>query len=165
MTAPQDRPDERGLLRIGDTERTSALDALGVHLSAGRLDLDEYGERSASVTVARTVRDLQALFTDLPAPHPVPPPHAVPPRGAHPVPWVADPRPTRRLPRPEQTDRSPQEARPAPSGGRGAVLVLVLGTGLALSALVRSPIFIVIAVLVLVVLLVGGAARRSPGGR
>ncbi len=57
-------------LRIGDTERESALQALGEHLSAGRLDLDEYGERSASVTAARTRKDLSDLFADLPAPYP-----------------------------------------------------------------------------------------------
>ena len=57
-------------MRVGDTERNSALEALGEHLSAGRLDIEEYGERSAKVTVARTTADLTALFTDLPAPHP-----------------------------------------------------------------------------------------------
>ncbi|ROS40200.1 DUF1707 SHOCT-like domain-containing protein [Amycolatopsis thermoflava] len=58
-------------LRIGDNDRESALKALGEHLSAGRLDLDEYGDRSAKVTAARTRRDLAELFADLPAPHPV----------------------------------------------------------------------------------------------
>jgi hypothetical protein len=58
-------------MRIGDAERTSALDALAEHLADGRITLDEYGERSARVTVARTVDDLTELFDDLPAPHPV----------------------------------------------------------------------------------------------
>ncbi|MEU0470668.1 DUF1707 domain-containing protein [Amycolatopsis sp. NPDC006131] len=58
-------------LRIGDNDRESALKALGEHLSAGRLDLDEYGDRSAKVTAARTRRDLAELFADLPEPHPV----------------------------------------------------------------------------------------------
>lgn len=57
-------------LRIGDDDRESALKALGEHLSAGRLDLDEYGDRSARVTAARTRRDLAELFADLPEPHP-----------------------------------------------------------------------------------------------
>lgn len=57
-------------LRIGDKERESALSALGEHMSAGRLDIDEYGDRSAKVTDARTRDDLSALFDDLPAPHP-----------------------------------------------------------------------------------------------
>ena len=58
-------------VRIGDRERNSALEALGEHMTEGRIDLDEYGDRSAKVTVARTTADLAALFSDLPAPHPV----------------------------------------------------------------------------------------------
>lgn len=46
------------------------MDALGEHLSSGRIDLDEFGTRSAMVSQARTVADLRAQFTDLPAPHP-----------------------------------------------------------------------------------------------
>ena len=57
-------------IRIGDAERNSAMDALGEHLSSGRIDLDEFGTRSAMVSQARTVADLRAQFTDLPAPHP-----------------------------------------------------------------------------------------------
>ena len=47
------------------------MDALGEHLSSGRIDLDEFGTRSAMVSQARTVADLRAQFTALPAPHPV----------------------------------------------------------------------------------------------
>lgn len=65
-------------LRIGDTERNSALDALSEHLGKGRIDLDEFGTRSAQVTQARTVADLRALFSDLPPPYPdLPGPPAV----------------------------------------------------------------------------------------
>lgn len=67
-------------MRIGDAERESALAALGEHMSAGRLDIDEYGDRSAKVTAARTREDLATLFDDLPAPHPTfgPPPAEAP---------------------------------------------------------------------------------------
>jgi hypothetical protein len=58
-------------IRIGDAERNSAIDALSEHLGKGRIDLDEFGTRSAQVTQARTVADLRALFSDLPAPHPI----------------------------------------------------------------------------------------------
>ena len=75
-------------IRIGDTEREEALKVLGVHMSAGRLDLDEYGERSALVTTAKTRRDLVALFADLPAPHPAFEQLATP----SPAPLVAKPR-------------------------------------------------------------------------
>jgi hypothetical protein len=61
---------QRSQIRIGDTERESALAALGEHMSAGRLDIDEYGDRSARVPTAKTWGELTDLFTDLPGPHP-----------------------------------------------------------------------------------------------
>lgn len=57
-------------LRIGDSERETALSALAEHMSAGRLDIDEYGDRTARVAAAKTRGELLALFTDLPEPHP-----------------------------------------------------------------------------------------------
>ena len=44
--------------------------ALGEHLTAGRISLDEYGDRSAHAVHAQTRGELAALFVDLPAPHP-----------------------------------------------------------------------------------------------
>ena len=87
-------------IRVGDTERNSALEALGEHLASGRLDLDEYGERSAQVIQAKTVADLKALFDDLPPPHP-----------KLPVPLPA-------LPPPSATAARYQSAAPVPSDGR-----------------------------------------------
>jgi hypothetical protein len=49
------------------------MNALDAHLEAGRLDPEEYGERSARVTEARTAEDLESLFADLPEPHPLTP--------------------------------------------------------------------------------------------
>jgi hypothetical protein len=57
-------------IRVGDTERQQALQVLGEHMSAGRIDIDEYGERSAKITTAKTRGDLMALFYDLPDPRP-----------------------------------------------------------------------------------------------
>ena len=57
-------------LRISDQNRESALSALGEHMTAGRIDIDEYGERSARASVATTAPELAELFDDLPAPHP-----------------------------------------------------------------------------------------------
>ena len=57
-------------IRVGDTERQQALQVLGEHMSAGRIDVEEYGERSAKITVAKTRGDLMALFHDLPDPRP-----------------------------------------------------------------------------------------------
>jgi hypothetical protein len=57
-------------LRISDQNRESALSALGEHMTAGRIDIDEYGERSARITAAKTRGELSEIFADLPAPHP-----------------------------------------------------------------------------------------------
>jgi hypothetical protein len=64
-------------IRVGDAEREEALRALGDHMSAGRLDIDEYGERTARVAASKTRGDLLALFKDLPEPRPTfqPPVH------------------------------------------------------------------------------------------
>jgi hypothetical protein len=67
-------------IRISDADREVALAALGEHMSAGRLDIDEYGDRSAKVTASRTRGELAGIFRDLPDPHPSfspPPPKAV----------------------------------------------------------------------------------------
>ncbi len=57
-------------IRVSDEERDAALTTLGVHLSTGRLEMSEYEERCGAAAVARTRGELEALFTDLPAPHP-----------------------------------------------------------------------------------------------
>jgi hypothetical protein len=62
--------DERPPIRIGTAERTAAMKALDEHLAAGRLQIEEYGERSALAVNATTALQLAALFDDLPAPHP-----------------------------------------------------------------------------------------------
>lgn len=64
--SPPTPPD----LRVGDADRQAALAALGTHLEAGRLDVDEYGDRAARAAVAVRRGELVALFDDLPAPHP-----------------------------------------------------------------------------------------------
>ena len=56
-------------IRIGNDERAAALQALDEHLSAGRLEPDEYGDRVAKASVARTREELEVLFVDLPEPH------------------------------------------------------------------------------------------------
>ena len=66
-------PEPSGI-RIGNDERAAAMQALDEHMSAGRLDPDEYGQRVAQASVARTRAGLDELFTDLPAPHPFPEP-------------------------------------------------------------------------------------------
>ena len=57
-------------LRVADSERENALTALSEHVSQGRLNIDEYGERSAQISTAKTRGEVRALFSDLPPPHP-----------------------------------------------------------------------------------------------
>jgi uncharacterized protein DUF1707 len=57
-------------IRISNAERDAAVQTLGTHLSTGRLELDEFEERCAQAAAARTRGQLEALFSDLPAPHP-----------------------------------------------------------------------------------------------
>jgi Domain of unknown function (DUF1707) len=57
-------------MRLSDAERNEAVDALSEHVRTGRLDIDEFGNRSARATQARTRAELIPLFVDLPEPHP-----------------------------------------------------------------------------------------------
>lgn len=53
-------------IRIGDAEREQAVQSLGEHLRAGRLNVAEYDERLEQAFAARTEAELTPLFTDLP---------------------------------------------------------------------------------------------------
>jgi len=53
--------------RIGDAERQKAMDDLGKHFTAGRLDITEYDNRLTNVTEATMWSDLIPIFSDLPA--------------------------------------------------------------------------------------------------
>ena len=75
---------DRELLRVSDAERQAAADRLRAAHAEGRLDLLEYDTRLALAYGAVTYRDLDRLFTDLPAhaahaavapasPRPIPP--------------------------------------------------------------------------------------------
>jgi hypothetical protein len=55
---------------LSDDERQDALDVLEEHVRTGRLDIDDYGSRSAKVTAAKRVSELVPLFDDLPSPRP-----------------------------------------------------------------------------------------------
>jgi hypothetical protein len=61
---------ESSSMRVSDTDRESAMTALGEHMSTGRLTVDEYGDRAARLSTAKTRADVLALFDDLPAPRP-----------------------------------------------------------------------------------------------
>ncbi len=53
-------------MRVGTADREAAMDALADHFAQGRLDPDEFGERSATAYAARTAGELEDLFRDLP---------------------------------------------------------------------------------------------------
>lgn len=79
--------------RIGDAERDRAAEYLREHVADGRLTPDEFEERLTIALQARTAPELEALFSDLPAPRfgpkpessarvPAAPPWPTPPPGA-----------------------------------------------------------------------------------
>ena len=54
-------------VRVGDAERSEALDRLGTLFADGYLDVAEFEERTGQAAVARTRGELSMLFDDLPA--------------------------------------------------------------------------------------------------
>jgi hypothetical protein len=55
-------------VRIGDAERDEALNTLGEHFAAGRLNREEFDERAEKAMAARFDSELTVLFKDLPKP-------------------------------------------------------------------------------------------------
>lgn len=53
-------------IRVGDNERSAALDRLGTLFADGYLDVGEFEERTGQAAVARTRGELNLLFDDLP---------------------------------------------------------------------------------------------------
>jgi len=66
-------------LRAADADRAEVATALGRHLTAGRLTVDEYDERLTRAHAARTYGELAELTTDLPALQPAATPGQVDP--------------------------------------------------------------------------------------
>ena len=55
-------------IRASDAERDQVAERLSEACAHGRLDISELEERIEAAYAARTVRELQALVVDLPAP-------------------------------------------------------------------------------------------------
>lgn len=53
-------------VRVGDSERSAALDRLGTLFADGYLEVSEFDERTGQAAVARTRGELATLFDDLP---------------------------------------------------------------------------------------------------
>lgn len=60
-------------VRIGTAEREEAMQLLSRQFSEGRLNPDEFSERSAAINAAVTRADLDPIFADLPAKPGTPP--------------------------------------------------------------------------------------------
>lgn len=78
-----DRKDDT--TRIGDAEREAAIMRLSEAHALGQLDVDEFNERTATASAAKTAAALTPLLSDLPDSHVVaksPPPHT-PARSPH----------------------------------------------------------------------------------
>ncbi len=54
-------------VRIGTAEREAAMNLLSRQFSEGRLNPDEFSERSAAISAAVIRADLEPIFADLPA--------------------------------------------------------------------------------------------------
>ncbi|WP_412741009.1 DUF1707 domain-containing protein [Krasilnikovia sp. MM14-A1259] len=61
-------------MRASDEDRQRIVAALERHTGAGRLTLDEFAERVGTVAQARTLGELDAIVSDLPAESPADPP-------------------------------------------------------------------------------------------
>ncbi len=61
---------QRQDVRIGTAERERTATLLSQHLTAGRLEIDEFDDRVKAVYAARTERELRVLLADLPSPQP-----------------------------------------------------------------------------------------------
>src|SRR5262249_28517629 len=90
------------------------------HRSAGRLEPDEYGDRVAKASVAHTREELEALFVDLPEPHP--------PSGAQLAATRQAPAPPPRRPEPSDAARDERAL-----GGRAGAVVVALAPIIALA--------------------------------
>lgn len=53
-------------IRVGDAERSAALEQLSQHFVNGTLDPDEFEQRTGEAAAARTRGDVEKLFADLP---------------------------------------------------------------------------------------------------
>ncbi|HEY4702188.1 MAG TPA: DUF1707 domain-containing protein, partial [Streptosporangiaceae bacterium] len=56
-----------GGIRASDHDRESTVEVLREAYTAGRLDLDEFDERTSAAYASKTWADLRGLTTDLPS--------------------------------------------------------------------------------------------------
>lgn len=71
-STPSPEPRRDPAAPATDADRQATVDHLRTHTGTGRLDLDEFGERSAVAYAATTIGELDATTADLPSPPPPP---------------------------------------------------------------------------------------------
>ena len=136
-------------IRIGNDERAAAMQALDEHLSAGRLEPDEYGDRVTKVSVARTREELEVLFVDLPEPHPL--------SGAQLA--AIRPAPAPRRHEPSDADRDDRVF-----GGRAGAIVVALAPIIALALFFATRWWVwFLLVPAIAVIVYGGRGERRRG--
>lgn len=109
-------------MRVGTREREQAVELLGQHFAAGRIDAAEYEERMLAATSAVTLDDLGTLFGDLPSPHPL---FLAPPQPMGPHPMMGPPRPMG-PPFPPPVLRPPYAVSPYEQSDRSRVVAGIL---------------------------------------
>ncbi|ODU00820.1 MAG: hypothetical protein ABS81_22410 [Pseudonocardia sp. SCN 72-86] len=141
-------------MRIGTVEREAAAKALDAHLEAGRLGVEEYADRSAAAAGATVASELQALFTDLPAPHPQLPGQP-----------STEPTPTSRLPVVDATSREPATSGGGGFSGWGPRIVAVTPIVALVLFLALNGVFAQAWIFFLLIPIVGGIVYGGDRGR
>ena len=59
--------EDRGTLRVSDTDRERVVEELRAHAGDGRLDVDELEERTSAALAAKTLAEVHAVKADLPS--------------------------------------------------------------------------------------------------
>lgn len=139
--------------RISDAERQQAMDDLGAHFAAGRLDIAEYEKRLDIIASAVMRTDILPLFDDLPA-------ATTPPIAAAPNPGV-------------EKLYTASEIAHAYNLGRnvraGTVMLSVLGTaGIQMAFGIHEPLFLLVGAIVFVlmyILKIGPKSWHTPNPR
>jgi len=67
---PAGGPGPQPGVRASDVEREATVTRLQIAVGEGRIDLDEFGQRTSAAYEAATTAELDALVADLPAPGP-----------------------------------------------------------------------------------------------
>lgn len=139
--------DSSSHLRVSDAERDEAVSELSAHFQAGRLNMEEFDERSDQALRAKTRGDLTGLFTDLPSTSASVPAPAL---ASAPVPGLA----------PVPAPRANRTAAPLLVGVAALALVTVLSVAASLQA--HHAVIVLAPVILWLIFFRRLGRRRSP---